>query len=616
MSELKVESIMSKEVVTVGRSIPLRRVLELMARKRISAIAIVEDGNPLGIFTERDGVTLSIGQNLDLDTRIGEFMTENPICISQDKDLYAAYQSMQELGIRHLLVEDETGSLSGIVTEEDVVAHLVSCFFGQFGSIEPVMSRNLITAQENDTLDRQEAHFRRLYEEAPLPYQSLDEHGMFLKVNRAWLETFGYSKEAVIGRFFSDFLTPGQEALLRERFDHFITRGSIRDIEFSMLCGDGSQRLVRVDGRIAYDEHGRFLHTNCILTDITERKALEAKIRKSNRELETLLNSIPAPVYFMDKELRYQSVNRAYLDFVRLREDEVIGRTDRELFASNLAQEFEVSDSQVLEEGRVFEGIEQQVPDFEGNLRWFSATKTPIRNCSGNVAGLVGISYEITELKQAEQQRRVAEQKQRDTLIQEVHHRIKNHLQGVVNLMRLQSEEKLPDPLREESIVSQIRTIADVYGLQSDSETGHVYICDMLGAALKVHKATCKLPINYRHEQIGRAALVAGESVPVALVINELITNAIKHTPPDRTDEPISIRLRTDAHRAYLTIRNPADSLPEGFDPEAGENLGTGLRLVRTLLPPQGSHLAISHSTGLVTAELSLESPVVSTLSS
>ncbi len=850
MQGLKLEDIMRREVVTVAPSVSLRQVLSSMTHSTISAIVITEGRAPIGIFTERDAVLFAYGHGMNLNIPIREVMSRDPICLTQDKDIYEAYQLMQDQGIRHLLVVDTSDTFTGLVTEEDFISQLESQLFDQFERIEQIMSRHLITGREGETFhtalhrmiqrrvscivvgrdhqitgilserdvarlllqgcepevtlladivsrppysinqkdsllsarrmmvanqvrhlvvidedgqwtglitrhdlakvintifrqvhQRQEAYFRRLYDEAPLPYQSLDENGTLLEVNQTWLNIFGYTKAQVIGHFIGEFLVPGQETRLNHQFVNFISSGTVKGAEFTIKCGSGQEKQVKVDGHIVREKTGRFLHTNCILTDIsetrkaqealnasqekyrnlvesipavvyqaslppdfmttylspqserifgysqqdaeddpgfwrraiylddkpsvlaelenlhssdapismeyrmydkagrliwvrddvrmeydelgrpvqiqgvlldiTQRKTLEEKLQRSNRELEALINSIPVPVYFMNRKLCYQMVNRAYLDFIGLREDEVVGKHDRELFPQDLAREFEMSDQQVLDEGRTFEDIEQQVPDFKGNLCWFSTRKTPIMNTAGEITGLVGISFEITELKQGEQKRREEEQKQRNALIQEVHHRIKNHLQGVVNLMRLQSNKGLADPVRAESIISQIRTIAEVYGLQSNSETGHVYVCDMVEAALKIHQATSKLKINFQHKLVERAALVPSESVPVALVINELITNAIKHSEPAGTDTPIDITLHTDARSALLAVSNPAESLPEEFDPEGGEQLGTGLRLVRTLLPPQGSRLTITQASGTVSAELSLAAPVV-----
>ena len=99
-------------------------------------------------------------------------------------------------------------------------------------------------------------HFRQLYEEAPLPYQSLDCEGRLIEVNRAWEETFGYKREEVIGRFIGDFHVPGQEKKLRQGFTDFVQHDYVHAIEFEFSCKDGTRKLMAVSGRIARDSQG------------------------------------------------------------------------------------------------------------------------------------------------------------------------------------------------------------------------------------------------------------------------------------------------------------------------------------------------------------------------
>jgi PAS domain S-box-containing protein len=125
-------------------------------------------------------------------------------------------------------------------------------------------------------LKETEERFRSLYENAPLGYQSLDEDGHFLEVNQAWLDTLGYSRKEVIGKWFGDFLAPGYQEHFRINFPKFKAAGEIHGVEFEMLRKDGSQISVALDGHIGRDEQGRFKQTHCILHDVTERKREQA----------------------------------------------------------------------------------------------------------------------------------------------------------------------------------------------------------------------------------------------------------------------------------------------------------------------------------------------------
>ncbi|MDD5390207.1 MAG: PAS domain S-box protein [Gallionellaceae bacterium] len=137
-----------------------------------------------------------------------------------------------------------------------------------------------ITARKTAELALRESEerFRLLYERAPVAYQSLDARGHILEVNAAWLAQLGYPPEAVIGRPFSEFLAPGQEALLKERFGQFLASGTVRGADFDLLRHDGATLVFEVEGRVGRDSEGRFKQTHCVLHNITERKALERRL--------------------------------------------------------------------------------------------------------------------------------------------------------------------------------------------------------------------------------------------------------------------------------------------------------------------------------------------------
>lgn len=134
-------------------------------------------------------------------------------------------------------------------------------------------------------LKESEDRFRKLFENAPIPYQSLDEDGCFIEVNHQWLQTLGYEKDEVIGRSFGDFLHPDWQGHFRENFPRFRAIGEVMGIEFEMRKKDGSYILVRFDGKIGKDAMDNFLQTHCVFQDITQNRALQEKIKAQEASL-------------------------------------------------------------------------------------------------------------------------------------------------------------------------------------------------------------------------------------------------------------------------------------------------------------------------------------------
>ena len=140
--------------------------------------------------------------------------------------------------------------------------------------------------QAEQSLIEREARFRSFFEQAPLPYQSLDEQGRFLAANRAWRETLGYSHDEVIGKSFADFLADEFKPHFSKNFSRFKDAGEIHGVHFMMRHKDQSLVEVEFDGRIAYDQQGSFLQTHCLLDNISERKRIEEELRQAKQILQ------------------------------------------------------------------------------------------------------------------------------------------------------------------------------------------------------------------------------------------------------------------------------------------------------------------------------------------
>ena len=140
--------------------------------------------------------------------------------------------------------------------------------------------------QAERALRDSEERFRLLYEASPLPYQSLDADGCLIEVNPAWTELLGYSKEEALGKRITSFLDEAGQRGFEKRFPRFLQAGEVRGADFVMIRKDGTCVPVEVDGRIGYDEYGRFKQTHCVVRDVTERVRVEEQRRRAHGELE------------------------------------------------------------------------------------------------------------------------------------------------------------------------------------------------------------------------------------------------------------------------------------------------------------------------------------------
>jgi two-component sensor histidine kinase len=218
----------------------------------------------------------------------------------------------------------------------------------------------------------------------------------------------------------------------------------------------------------------------------------------------------------------------------------------------------------------------------------------------------------LSEHRQREAQRLHDEAVHRDALVREVHHRIKNSLQGVTGILRgLAQRQPLLAPALDD-VVSQVGSIALVHGLYGCASGGGVSLCDLVADVARATESLWRAEISTAIEHnCPRCILHEREAVPLALVLNELLANACKHASAQGASgkSTIAVECATDYSKVRVRITNPGH-LPPGFDFDKRQGLGTGLGLVAVLLPREGAALDWTQQQDTVVTLLSLAAPI------
>ena len=236
------------------------------------------------------------------------------------------------------------------------------------------------------------------------------EEGRLLDVNLSFLATLGYTRKEVIGRTVSDlglYFDPAQRnALLRQIRE----TGKASNIDVKIYRKnrdllDGSLSAIIIDA----DGNPRLF---TVILDLTERKRAEKQITESNEFLQTLIQTIPYPVFYKNRDGRYQECNKAFEKYFGLPAEEIIGKTVFEIFPKEIAEEYFRIDEELFSHP----GMKQynaRVVTNDGLTRYAIFDKATIVNSTGDVTGLVGIISDITERKKAEDALRESEEKYR-----------------------------------------------------------------------------------------------------------------------------------------------------------------------------------------------------------
>ena len=171
----------------------------------------------------------------------------------------------------------------------------------------------------------------------PLPYQSTDAKASIIHVNKAWLDLLGYSRREVINKWFGDFLTLDSAKLLKESFPKFLSEGSVRGVEYTLIGKDGRELIVSFDGNIEFDEKNQFKRTHCFFKDNTERKLISEKLLKNENRYSGLFNSINSGVAVYEavengRDFTFTDFNEAAEKIDKIPREKVIGRKVTDVF--------------------------------------------------------------------------------------------------------------------------------------------------------------------------------------------------------------------------------------------------------------------------------------------
>ncbi len=151
---------------------------------------------------------------------------------------------------------------------------------------------DMTQAKENElNLARYAKEVEDLYDKAPCGYHSLDPEGRYIRVNQTELQWLGYSREEVIGRPFSEFITPATREAFARDYPLFKSIGRMKNLEYELLSKDGSIVPVILNASAVNDEEGNYLYSRATMSDIRERIQAEGVIRQQIKR-ETLLREI------------------------------------------------------------------------------------------------------------------------------------------------------------------------------------------------------------------------------------------------------------------------------------------------------------------------------------
>lgn len=276
-----------------------------------------------------------------------------------------------------------------------------------------------------------EERYRGIFESIQDVYFRADEQQRFLIVSPACRQQTGYEPEELIGQPVS--LVVGQPDELLRMIEEMTERRALYDFPVTLRRQDGTLTHASLNCRLVVDDEGQVQGAEGTLRDVSARRAVEQALRASEQRLQAVLDNTTSVVYVKDVEGHYQLVNRRFEKLFNFTKQQVVGKTDFDVFPPAMAEVFRRNDQHVVETGRALQA-EEIAPHDDGPHTYLS-NKFPLLDAQGQIQGVCGISTDITPRIRAEEALRESEERYRAIFdsIQDVYYRV--NAEGVFTIV-------------------------------------------------------------------------------------------------------------------------------------------------------------------------------------
>ncbi|MHB8578582.1 MAG: hybrid sensor histidine kinase/response regulator [Ignavibacteriaceae bacterium] len=359
-----------------------------------------------------------------------------------------------------------------------------------------------------------------------------------------------------------------------------------------------------------------------VIKDISERKKIDEELRNRQRQVITLLDSLPGFAFFKDINHKYIIVNQKFCDYWRLKKEEITGKTDFDLLPPDEAEVFHQDDLKVIRTGEMLY-VSHESKDENGKIKTMDTRKVPLFDENGKVNGLIGLSFDITERKEAEEvikkySKELEESNaSKDRFFSIISHDLRSPFQGLLGLTTIATEEfdeLTVDELKEflgninhsaKSLFNLIENLLQWSRIQRGkievklAQIDLYYDIQYNINLLQPNANTKRLRIV---NEVDKTIEALADTTAFNSVIQNLISNAIKFT---KSGGEIKITSEVNKGFAEITVSDNGIGIPENILPslfridsqhstlgtEKESGTGLGLIICKELVEMQGGKI-------------------------
>ncbi len=430
-------------------------------------------------------------------------------------------------------------------------------------------------------LRRSDERYRDILENATDLVFQVNAMGGVEYANPSFFESLGYSSKELKKVLIQDLIqAPANKT--KEDWTDWLA-GSSNELNF--MHKNGSTLKMLGGGSMQTNEQGSLIGLRCIYLNVSEVRAYQRDAKEKSAKLESIFNSTRYLLMFtIDKKLRVTTVNQNLKNILaeQFGFDTSVGTPIIETLKEFTNNEFYQGQLNLF--ARAAQGTQQQ---FElpmvtktGEVVWYQLFVNPVLFEEG-AQELSCIAYDITERKEIDNQIREA-LKEKEILLQEVHHRVKNNLQVISSMLNLQrrfvDDPKMLDVLEESQ--NRISTMSFIHeSLYQNSDFSSIGFADYLERLTQnlIHSYS---KISARVElisQLDDIHINLKQAIPCGLIVNELVSNCLKYAFKGRETGKVFLRVEKKGEELEIEVADNGVGLPEEFDIETNDSLGVYL---------------------------------------
>jgi PAS domain S-box-containing protein len=440
-----------------------------------------------------------------------------------------------------------------------------------------------ITEQKRaeEDLKKSEERYRNVVEDQTEFISRFLPDGTHVFANEAYLRYFGKTREEIIGHRFTLEIPPEDRIRLRAHLASLTADHPVATIKHRIIMPDGSVRWQQWADRAIFDHEGRTVEYQSVGRDITANKQAEEALAKSEEKLRTVVENVPDFILVhRDGILLY--ANPAATRVMEYTPDELLNTH----FTAYIAPEYLSRVAAAMQKrmaGEPVEPYEIEVITKSGGHRTVLVSGSRIDYVGGPAS--LNVLTDVTERIRYENSLRTS-LREKEVLLKEVHHRVKNNMQVISSLLSLQANS-IRDPtdlVYFQECERRVRAMALVHEkLYQSKDLSGVSARDYLGSLVNDLVATYSLAAEIRIQlEMEEIPLDLDMAIPCGLIVNELVTNALKYAFKGRNRGVLTVEMaRVPEHRYTLTVQDDGIGFPPDLDLSKAETLG--LKLVWVL---------------------------------